>query len=141
MSKTSELVAFAKSCTEYKQINYSTFSNMQAQNIGRITGVSIIGGIKVLDTNAIRHILKNHGNQEAETKKYANQIAVTDNDFELIPDILNTPDNVTRGKDGNRGKKALIFTKKFLNTYFLVMSISRNNSGVFVEVETLYIKN
>lgn len=140
MSQTSELVAFAKSCTEYKQINYSTFSNIQAQNIGRSTGVSIVGGIKLLDTNTIRHILKNHGNQEEETKKYNNQIAVTDDDFELIPTILNSPDSFVRGKDGARGKKALIFTKKFINTYFLVMSISRNNKGVFVEVETMYIK-
>jgi valyl-tRNA synthetase len=141
VSKISELVSFAKSDTTntHHELNLGKVPNFQAQAITALTGVSINGATKVISAYGIIHAIKRHGNHNEEQER--GQIGITDNDFELIISILNSPDEVVRGKDGSRGKKALIFSKKIKACfYYVVMSVFSSKKGTILNFETMYIK-
>ena len=139
MSKISELVAFAKANPSYKatkEINFSNVSKLQSDKIFASTGIEIKGFLKVLSVFAITHIIKRHGNNYLE-QKFNNQIGVTDLDFEYLPEILLNPDSVTRVKDGNRGKPALLFVKTlYSQEYNVVVTLFKKR----LEINTMYIK-
>lgn len=72
--------------------------------------------------NDARHIYNNHGRPE---EKYRNQIAVTTNDFLLIPIILKKYDSVEfePKEKGKNSSDCLIYRKKFAGKYFIVEEI------------------
>lgn len=142
MSRISQLVQYAKiddHTNSISEINFGNVPNFQAQSIAAQTGVQIRGSVRIISSYAINHILKRHGDDKSEKER--GQIGVTDEDFELIPIILNTPDSVVKGKDGSRGKKALIFSKRLAKgNHIVVMSLIVKIDGNRLEVDTMYIK-
>jgi hypothetical protein len=73
-------------------------------------------------TQRIRHIYKQHGNEKAE--KARGQIAITESDIELIPDIIENFTYSIRNFTYN-GKKAVIYAKQGnKNTYIYIERIS-----------------
>ena len=146
MSQISILVEFAKADTTgiHQEISLGNMPNFQAQSINSLTGVDTRGAKKVLSAHAIRHILKNHeDNNEQSTRS---QIGIVDSDFDLLNKILTNPDNVIRGKDSNRGEPALKFIKELHSkTYTIVMSlrVKKNDKNILEKslvVNTMYIK-
>jgi hypothetical protein len=121
VSKISELVSFAKEDTTntHQELSLGKVPNFQAQAIAALTGVSVNGATKVISAYGIIHAIKRHGNHVEEQER--GQIGITDNDFEFISGILNAPDNIIRGKDVSRGKKALIFSKKIKSDFYYVV--------------------
>lgn len=140
MSKISDLVIFTKKNPEVtdKQADLGNFPNAKAQQIAANTGVVVRGSKRILTAYGIRHALKGHG-CDLEEKKRA-QIGVIDSDFDLIPKILNDPDEVIRGFDGNRGKKALKFRKVIGCEYWVVMSVFSQKGELILEFDTMYKK-
>jgi len=141
MSKIDELVQFAKadtSNTEEREVNFGNVPNFQAQKIAADTEVVIKGAIKILSAYAVNHIFKRHGNHQEEQKR--GQVGVVDSDFKLIPEILFSPDSVSKGTEGNRGQKSLIFKRKYSHTYFVIVSIYKHKQSIRLEVQTMYIK-
>lgn len=65
-----------------------------------------------IDNSAIRHNQKNHGNPEKEAKK--GQIAIVEDDYQLIPDILEDYDTVRKSDKTNKvGNEVVVYTKEY----------------------------
>lgn len=63
----------------------------------------------VIDNNAIRHTLKNHGGQQEEKR---GQIPLTDSDFERIEDVVSNYDDISVEK-GKRNNFNILYSKKY----------------------------
>lgn len=140
MSKISDLVACATkdelgSCDDYI---IGKIFNAQAQSIAAITGVSVRGLNKVITAYAVRHTIKFHGNDKSERER--NQIGVTNEDFELIPEILLTPDVILKGKI-ERGKQSILFIKKLKCYYHVAMIIEGKRGSEQLTFRTMYKSN
>ncbi|KAF0242873.1 MAG: hypothetical protein Q8K64_09185 [Sediminibacterium sp.] len=141
MSKISILVQFAKNDTtnSYKEINFSSVPNFQAKIILEETGIDVKGCIKYLTASGIRHVLNSHADEHLEA--YNNQIAVTDEEFEIIPIVLSSPDFYEVGNNNRRRNKAILF-KKIINNkiYHVIMSIVNKSGENILMFNTMYIK-
>lgn len=87
-----------------------------------------------LQTNAIRHIFKNHGTQNIESMR--GQIAITTEDFILIPKIISCYDKIKNTGKTENNNTAIGFQKQFDDIYFLITYISDKNHNL--EVKTLW---
>ncbi len=75
-------------------------------------GLDIEGYEHEITDSFIKHVLSRHGNETTEHPR--GQIAVTQTDFDKIPEIFNAPDLVLIG--GKRGAKNIIaYAKKMTN--------------------------
>ncbi|WP_423735209.1 hypothetical protein [Chitinophaga caseinilytica] len=146
-SQIAALIEYTRNDTtnEYNEINFGIIPNHLAQKINQETGVRTNGAFKTLSNYAIDHIFKNHGAGTDQEKR--GQKTITELDLELIPAILSSADNVSKGTTNSRGKQTLLFRKKINGVdYHLVMSISiRKNQQTHQEeaklvVNTLYAK-
>ena len=64
-----------------------------------------------LDVSGTRHAFKTHGNGKKEDSR--GQIAITDEDFEKIPDIVYTPDNISFGETDAKDTPLIKYSKRF----------------------------
>lgn len=90
-----------------------------------------------IQANAVRHILKNHG--DAEREKGREQNAVTNDDFKLIPQIISDYDKVRKAGITENGNFSIIFEKKIGNTFYLVSYISDKKHTL--EAKTMWKKH
>jgi len=82
----------------------------------------ILDGYKhMIYSYAIHHTLKSHGNIEKEALR--GQIAVSIDDFKLIPIILETPDRFYYERDERRNKDIVVYEKLIDNKYVCVEEI------------------
>ena len=73
-------------------------------------GIEVDGDYKhVIDNNAIRHALKNHGGSREEKR---GQIPITDDDFERIEDVVANYDTI-EVETGKRGNDNIIYSKTY----------------------------
>lgn len=80
-----------------------------ADRIKHDTGFDLSGYERILDNYGVRHTIKQHGNAKAEESR--GQIAVTLDDFVLIPLIVSDPDNVFADGKNKIGRDVIVFTK------------------------------
>ncbi|KAB0665567.1 hypothetical protein F6V25_07535 [Oryzomonas japonica] len=73
------------------------------------SGVNIDGYHHSIDTFAIRHILKRHGDVVSEKKR--GLVAVTNEDITSIPEIIATPDKVVLGARNKRNQDVIVYVK------------------------------
>ncbi len=71
--------------------------------------MDLTGYRHTIDTFAVRHTLKIHGDARREMKR--GQIAVSPEDFECIPDILAAPDSVTGTGKSRIGAETITYRK------------------------------
>ncbi|PZQ57975.1 MAG: hypothetical protein DI570_18915 [Phenylobacterium zucineum] len=90
----------------------------------RAAGLEIDGFAHVMDGSAVRHVTKNHGDVGKEAKR--GQIAVTEEDFRALPDILAEPDAVMFGAKGKRGEAQIFYAKAQPDGSTLVVEEVRN---------------
>ena len=74
-------------------------------------GFDIAGYEHDLDVSGTRHTLKTHGNEKKENAR--GQIAITDEDFEKIPDVVYRPDNITFGETDGKNTPLIRYSKRF----------------------------
>jgi len=106
------------------------------------TGIDLTGYTRMIDNSAIIHVRKKHGNSVTESAR--GQVAITDNDFEEIENIIEYPDSISyEGKDKSGNTDFLKFEKYISRTrYFLIMEI--RNKRIRLSLKTMYkrsIKN
>ena len=137
MGKISELVncAMINIDTQCDDVKLSILPNSLTQSIASKTGVMLRGVNVVLTAFAIRHIIKQHGNELKEKER--NQIGVTSSDFELIPDILKNPGTVLKGSI-ERGKQSVLFIKNIKCFYHVAMLIEGKKDGKKLVLRTMY---
>lgn len=102
-----------------------------------------------LDVSGTRHAYKNHGDEKKEANR--GQIAITDDDFEKIPDIINNYDTVNFGEKDNKGTPLIKYKKQYTDgtTYYVeevrtkhknltIKTMYKNkkasNSGIFTDL-------
>ena len=73
------------------------------------TGFNLAGFTRVLDNYGVRHTMKQHGDPVREFKR--GQLAVTLEDFGLIPLITGEPDNVYTDGKNRIGREVIVFVK------------------------------
>ncbi len=98
-----KLVEFAlnsKSSINSK-LQISIIDESEAEFIEIKTGFKLIGFKRIIDKFGINHTLKNHGNVDIEKRR--GQIAITEEDFELVPEIAKSQNiiHVSKNKIGN----------------------------------------
>lgn len=130
-----ELVHFAKTdkTNTNKILRLGLITIEQSVTIECKTGFELIGYERTIDTSAIRHILKKHGNQQKEMLR--GQIAVTDEDFELIQCIA-MPDNIISFSKNKLGNDCLLYKIKLDDTFFYAEEIRTGKKHL--ALNTLY---
>lgn len=124
------------------------FSTLEEDLIAKIklaTDVDLTGFCVEIDNYGIKHAFDRHGNENTENKR--GQVAITENDFCLVPMPLLDFDTVRYDFRGERGKpnlkESLVFEKYIDNQYIMSMEVrkvtkkGKQNKVVF---QTLYIK-
>jgi hypothetical protein len=84
----------------------------EVENVALIlaqTGFNLDRFTRVLDNYGVRHTMKQHGDPARELK--SGQLAVTFEDFGLIPLITGEPDNVYADGKNRIGRDVIVFAK------------------------------
>ena len=82
------------------------------ENVGQLlaqTGFNLTGFTRILDNYGVRHTMKHHGNPAWELKR--GQLAVTFEDFGLIPLITGEPDTAYADGKTKIGREVMVFSK------------------------------
>jgi hypothetical protein len=85
-------------------------SDLQAKEIKEKTGLDLSGYERTIENFGLYHAIKHHGNEKKEANR--GQKAITPDDFEKIPDIVNKPDDIINLGASKRGGVLLQFIKK-----------------------------
>ena len=103
-----------------KIIKFWEINEEEAQTIYQITGLKVEGYIHVLDPYHFRHVEKKHGDIVGEAKQ--GQIAVEEEYFQLIPEVIKHPDKIEKSKT-DKGLDAIIYSKKVDGTIIYIEEI------------------
>ena len=81
------------------------------RGVAKSAGMNLDGFDHGIDADAIRHAKNEHGDAQSEASR--GQIAITDKDFEKIPQVVNEPDRVVFGtKTKSKGLDAIAYVKR-----------------------------
>jgi hypothetical protein len=81
-----------------------------------------------IDIYAIKHILKEHGNESKEDTR--GQIAVNDEDILLMLDVLQFPDLILNSGKNKLGKETITFIKQIDNRYVIIQEVRTGRKTV-----------
>ena len=84
------LVQKARTSATQAKVIFGRIAATDAQKIQALLDIDTSGYVYVLDGDAVRHIVKEHGNQ--------GKLSITDQDFELLPLIVNFHDKIEKAK-------------------------------------------
>ncbi|MER2492325.1 LPD38 domain-containing protein [Catenovulum sediminis] len=104
-----------------KKIRYAAVKKEESDKLEQIINQSVDGYKHVVDTSAINHTFRKHGNQSTEEKR--GQIAVTEKDFNRIPEIVANPDEITNAGKDDLGNQLIRYRKAFNGTTYYVEEV------------------
>jgi hypothetical protein len=109
------LISSAKSAIKgvTEKLRIGPVSSDVAQVIKDHTGLDVSGYEHDIDTNAIQHIFKRHGDERKELSR--GQLPVTDADIEAIPSIVHSADAIVTGAKNARGQEIVGYIKRMPN--------------------------
>ena len=108
-----------------------------ARRVMQETGINIDGMGVMMNGVDVRHIIKSHGDPTLETAR--GQVMVTAEAIAHIPEIIAQPDAVYLSETNDaKGRKAIVFEKRFGDTYITVQGVS--NGKNLLQTDTLYIQ-
>ena len=90
-------------------------------------GLALDGYRATLDTPAVRHVIREHGDELTETAR--GQIPVTEADFEALPDALATAEKIAFGIKNRRSQDGVAFLKTLPDGSTLVITEVRTGRG------------
>lgn len=111
---------------EYRVVDIMPIEPLLWESILHKTGVDLRDFWFSIDNYSIVHTLLRHGNPAKESKH--GQIAVTKDDFTLLPEILTSPDSIRldiRTYGNSIKKESLIFYKSYEHHYVVAKEIRR----------------
>lgn len=73
-------------------------------------GLNIQGYEHAIDVSAIKHIKNIHGDEKKERSR--GQVAITDNDIQMVPLIVGNPDYIVFGAKNRQNNEAIVYVKK-----------------------------
>lgn len=80
-------------------------------------GLDVSGYVHSIDESAIRHMIKNHGDEKTEAAR--GQSAITQDDVANIYDVVSKPDSIDPGKESD----TIVFKKKIGDTLIYVQEV------------------
>lgn len=118
------LVAFAKNSKSAvnSKLQINCIDETEAQSLELKTGFKLLGYKRVMDKFGINHTLKQHGNIDAE--KLRGQIAITSEDFELVPQIA-VSDNIIHVSKNKFGNDIILYEAIIQNTFYYVEEVRK----------------
>lgn len=133
--KIDEIIQYAKGNNNDKKQNfYGKVTDFFSEN-AKEHGLEISGYHHAIDNYFIKHAIKQHGN--AESEKSRGLVAVTDNDFRRIPEILNNPDYIIYGSKNVLKHDTIIYAKNFDDNSTLFVEEVRNGRKT-LSADTMY---
>ncbi|MBF0609322.1 MAG: hypothetical protein HQL61_17435 [Magnetococcales bacterium] len=100
------------------RVSLGKVSDNNVQAVKKATGIDLVGYERTIDNNFINHVLKRHSDPKTEAAR--GQIAVTKEDIQRIPEIVESPDDIFYGGKTNVGRDAILYKKRFNGeTYYL----------------------
>ncbi len=127
-----ELVVFAinDKTPKNKIVIIDKVTAKEAELIKLKTDLEVKGYQHIIDKSAINHTLKHHG--KAEQEKLRGQIAVTQDDFLLIPEIFKTDNIIFTGKS-RQGRDCILYQAEFDNVYYYIEEIRDGNKHLAMQ--------
>lgn len=118
------LVEFARNSKSAvnSKLQINRIDETEAKSIELKTGFKLLGYKRVIDKFGINHTLKQHGNIEAE--KLRGQIAITSEDFELVPQIA-VSDNIIHVSKNKFGNDIILYEAIIQNTFYYVEEVRK----------------
>lgn len=117
-----------------KKLYFGKINKELANRIKDNIGINLNEYNISLQSNAIRHILKNHSNEKIECSR--GQVAIKIDDFKLIPEIILSFDLIKYVGLTEYQNSAFILQKKIGHFYYLVSYISNKNHNL--EIKTMW---
>ena len=114
-----ELVASAFKGNEKRTVNLGPVEAKRYTQAG--IELDLTGYRHTIDNYAVKHTLKQHGNPAKEAPR--GQVAVTREDFDLIPEILSNPDHIEATGKSKIGAETITYSKAFGDTVFYVEEV------------------
>ena len=106
------------------------------RKIQQLLGKDVSNKQHVLNDNNIRRILNDHGDPKIESER--GQIAVTKEDIQKIPDILENPDYILKGTK-NKDGEAVRYVKEYTNNNTFVVEVIPDKSNNLI-IKTMWKK-
>ena len=106
----------------------------QAKVIQEKTGLDVSGYERVIENFGLYHTLKHHGSKKKEERR--GQKAISPDDFEKIPKIVNEPDEIINLGQCKRGGVLIQFIKRIGDLFFYDEEI--RNKRKEVATKTMY---
>ena len=118
------LVEFAKNSknSANSKLQINIVDEVEAEFLELKTGFKLLGYKRIIDKFSINHTLKNHGNIKTEALR--GQIAITDEDFELIPEIMLSK-NIIHTSKNNMGNDLILYEAIIENTFYYVEEVRK----------------
>ncbi|MGQ7945170.1 PBECR3 domain-containing polyvalent protein [Flavobacterium sp. WC2509] len=118
------LVEFAKNSKNAtnSKLQINIIDEIEAEFLELKTGFKLLGYKRIIDKFSINHTLKNHGNIKTEALR--GQIAITDEDFELIPKIIISK-NIIHTSKNNMGNDLILYEAIIENTFYYVEEVRK----------------
>ena len=119
-----------------------TVSEKVASKVKSLLGIDVSERKHILPDFNIRHIIKQHGNPEIEKNK--GQIAITTDDIEKIPDIINNYDSIETGSINTNSitgesSNSIRYIKQYNDNISYVVEVVPN-TGNTLEIKTMWKK-
>lgn len=119
-----------------------TVSEKAASKVKSLLGIDVSERKHILPDFNIRHIIKQHGNPELEKNK--GQIAITTDDIEKIPDIINNYDSIETGSINTNSitgesSNSIRYIKQYNDNISYVVEVVPN-TGNTLEIKTMWKK-
>ena len=91
------------------------------------TGFKLIGFKRIIDKFGINHTLKNHGNEAIEERR--GQIAITEEDFELVPKIVKS-ENIIYVSKNKIGNDIILYEAIIKDVFYYVEEVRKGRKGL-----------
>ncbi len=116
---------------------FARVSKTQAALVQPSVNVNLTGAPRIIDSSAIRHTLRQHGNPSKEATR--GQVAIIPADFEHVPDIIQSADDISYLGENPRRQPVFLFTKRIGEfVYFVVEAVRFAKRGTKLVFETMY---
>lgn len=130
-----DLVNFAQTSKspKNKKLVIGFVENDEADFLKAKTGFKLAGFKHIIDKFGINHTLKNHGNVSVE--KQRGQIAVTESDFIMIPEIIKS-ENVIYANKNKSGNDCILYEYILGDVFYYVVEIRQGRKELCIQ--TMY---
>ena len=122
---------------ERKRVAFGYVDEPQAERIRQATGLNLRGMFHVLDSHAAKHAFNQHGLEVTETLR--GQLPLTTEDFERLPEVVESPDFLESLGQTHQGLAVIGFAKRFNGVLVVVEEVRAGRN--LLAVATMYKKN